>query len=71
MSLSIYQYSRRLPLPLYVAEDSIVLSLGELFMIYDLRDQGLSIKAIAQQGDALSKCLFLWSKQVSALHRAY
>ena len=37
-------------------------------VVHDLR---FKRSGIVQQGDALSKCLFLWSKQVSALHRAY
>ena len=41
LSFSFYQSSTRLPLPYCVAEGCTVLSLGELFTIHDLKDQGL------------------------------
>jgi transposase len=49
VSLSITQSGVKLPPSLWVAEGCIVLTMGDLFMIHDLRQQGLSIKAISQR----------------------
>lgn len=48
-SLSIDSISTTLSLPIGVAEGLTVLSLGELFMIHDLKQRGLSLKAIAER----------------------
>ena len=49
MGLSITQPGMKLPPSLWMAEECIVLTMGDLFMIHDLRQQGLSIKAISQR----------------------
>jgi transposase len=49
MGLSITQPGMKLPPSLWMAEECIVLTMEDLFVIHDLRQQGLSIKAISQR----------------------
>jgi transposase len=49
MGLSITQPGTKLLPPTQMAEESTVLTMGDLFMIHDLRQQGLSINAISKR----------------------